>query len=365
MKVLFLDGPALAEKIPELMASCTGLDMAMAYVKIGGLRTLTKSMDKLISFGVPIRVIFGLSQRQGITDKSSAESMLNISRHRNVDVRKFNNPGFHPKLFIFTGKIPSIVVGSANLTEAAQSQNAEANILVEDPNPQLLQDVLKFFNYYFDSAPKLKPKDVEMYSPREPHGGRVFVGGPREDSLPSPVKRKRELKILRPERLLKIAPGRDACYWAEWVKMIDDDGEGFIAIGWDVGTLNNFSSYDSLREAVARAKPIWDKEWDTNIRVKYVTDELWGFKTISEGDVIIVYSQSRVLGIAKVTKDSYYHYKKEKTISYEHQMNVKYVWYKEWPRRSDSKIVNALGKQGTLRLVENEWLWNYLLEKLP
>jgi len=36
MKVVFLDGPSLAEKIPQLMVSCTGLDMAMAYVKIGG-----------------------------------------------------------------------------------------------------------------------------------------------------------------------------------------------------------------------------------------------------------------------------------------------------------------------------------------
>lgn len=132
MRVLFLDGPSLAEKIPELVASCDQMDMTMAYVKINGLRTLLKNSGKLVRGGAPIRIVFGLSSRQGITDKESAESLLNFSKHRNVYVRKFNHPGFHPKLFIFRGHHPCIVVGSANLTEAAQSQNAEANMLVED-----------------------------------------------------------------------------------------------------------------------------------------------------------------------------------------------------------------------------------------
>jgi HKD family nuclease len=365
MKVTFLDAPSLAERIPRLMASCNKLDIAMAYVKVGGLRTLTKNMDRLISSKIPVRIVFGLSTRQGITDKNSAESLLTLSKNSNIDVRKINNPRFHPKLFIFKGKTSSIVIGSSNLTEAAHSKNVEANVLIQDPDAQLLRDVLGFFEYYFSSAPKLKQKDVDKYVPREPRGGKGFFGGPAEDLLPLPLRRKSELRAIRPKRLLKIAPGPDARYWGEWVKLIDDEGEGIIAIGWDVGPLSAFSSYDLLKEAVARKKPVWDKAWGTNILVKYATDQLWGFKTLSEGDVVIVYSESRVLGIARVTENSSYHYKKEKAISYEHQINVKYVWYEEWPRRADDKVVETLGKQGTLRLVKEKGFWNYLLDKLP
>jgi len=140
MKVSFLNGPSLFEKLPELMASCSQLDVAMAYVKIGGLRTLLKNADKLIKRGAPLRIVFGLSSRQGITDKESAESLLKLRKHKNVVVKKWNSSGFHPKLFIFHGAHPCIVVGSANLTEAAQSNNAEANMLVEEADPQLLQE---------------------------------------------------------------------------------------------------------------------------------------------------------------------------------------------------------------------------------
>jgi predicted Mrr-cat superfamily restriction endonuclease len=116
---------------------------------------------------------------------------------------------------------------------------------------------------------------------------------------------------------------------------------------------------------VAKAKPLWDREWGGNIDISYVTDQLWSFKTaISEGDVMIVYSESRVLGIAEVTRESEYQYGEKGPISYENQMNVRYRWYEKWPKRADSKIVETLGKQGTLRVVKEEWLWNYLVKKL-
>jgi len=34
------------------------------------------------------------------------------------------------------------------------------------------------------------------------------------------------------------------------------------------------------------------------------------------------------------------------------------------PKRADDRIVKTLGKQGTLKLVEEGWLWNYLLRKM-
>jgi hypothetical protein len=59
---------------------------------------------------------------------------------------------------------------------------------------------------------------------------------------------------------------------------------------------------------------------------------------------------------------SKYQYKANEHISYAHQINVQYWWYHHWPRRANDRIVNALGKQRTLRLVTDSSLWNLLLK---
>jgi len=365
MKVSFLNGPSLANKLRDLALSCTQLDVAMAYVKIGGLNTLLKSVDILIEKSVPMRFVIGLSSKHGITDKESAEHLLKLSRRKSVTVKKWDNSGFHPKLFIFHGPNRSVVVGSSNLTHAAHSSNAEANILVEEANPQLFKEVMDFFEYYFNPAPNIQKKDVNKYKPREPHRRTKHSRRLEEDVLPQPPQRKQGLEDLRPKKIWKIAPGEDARYWNDWLKYIDDEGDGIVAIGWDIGDLNNFTSYEALKEKISRkARDDWNKKRDRRINVEYVADQLWTFKNrISAGDVFIVYSECRVFGVATMTPKSKYEYRGVDLL-YEHQINVRYVFWKEWPKRADDRIVKTLGKQGTLKLVEEGWLWNYLLRKM-
>jgi HKD family nuclease len=350
------------------MLDCTQLDIAMAYVKIGGLRTLVKNAKPLFERNVPIRIVFGLSSRQGITDKESAELLLKLSQKNALTVKKLNNGGFHPKMFIFHGPYPSVIVGSSNLTEAAQSTNAEANILVEDAEPSFIEAALEFFELHFNYAPSLERKHVSAYRAKSFETEGYVYGLSKEDKLLSPLKRKLDLQNLRPNTLWKIAPGANARYWPEWLKNIDEDGEGFIAIGWDeAGDLNGFKSYESLKDAVNRtAETIWDVNSDRKTNVKYAADQLWTFKTaFSSGDLIIVYSESRVLGLAQITPESQYLYRQVPTISYGYQMNVKYLWYTKWPMRADDRIVNTLGKQGTLKRIDENSLWDYLIKTLP
>jgi HKD family nuclease len=369
MKVEFLDGPALADRLPQLIKRSTSLEIAMAYVKIRGIRTLLKSTDSLLKRNGSMRIVFGLSTRHSITDKDSAQVLFDLSKQNNVKVKKWNNCGFHPKLLIFHGNPTSIVVGSANLTEAAQSTNAEANILIEDPEPRILKDAEQFFSHYFDTAPILKRKDVEKYELRvaQKVDGTTYRDS-KEDTLPSPMQRRHELLEIKPNKVWKIAPGEDACCWNEWVQAIDEDGEGIVALGWNhVGSLNTFKSKDELREAVRlAAKNIWDKNRNEKTKIGYVTNQLWTFKTgISKNDVFLVYSESRVLGIAEVIKPPRYLFNESGPISFAHQIRVKYRWYNQWPRKADQRIIDSLGKQGTLKLVNETWLWNYILQKVP
>jgi HKD family nuclease len=371
MRASFLDGVSLANKLHYLFSSCSQLDIAMAYVKIGGLRTLLKNADDFTKRDSPMRIVIGLSSRQGITDKESAEELLRLSHRKTVIVKKWNNPGFHPKLLIFHGNHPSVVVGSSNLTEAAQSTNAEANVLVEDADPQFMREAEEFFERYFNPAPILERKHVNAYAPKSYDSSeRSYSSSSKEDELPPPPAKKRGLEVLKPNKIWKIAPGKDAYYWPEWLKTIDDDGEGIVAIGWDeIGSLKNFKSYDSLRQAVSQAAAnTWDPVSDRPTDVEYVTKQLWMFKTaILPKDVIIVYSESRVLGIAEVSSESKYQFRRygENEIRYGHQINVTYLWYKDWPKRADDDIVATLGKQGTLRLVKENWIWRHILETLP
>ena len=191
MKISFVDAPSFADKLKNLFSRCTGLDVAMAYVKIGGLRAFLNALNEstLLKESMPIRIVVGMSSLQGITDKDSAKLLLRLSQKRkNVAVRKYDNPRFHPKLMIFHGNPSRIVVGSSNLTEGAQSENAEANVIVEDPDGEFMKDAVEFFDMHFDKAPSLEPRHVAAYTPRSRIMSRGDQGSYSEDRLPSSPK---------------------------------------------------------------------------------------------------------------------------------------------------------------------------------
>ena len=84
----------MAAKLKQIIRKSDRLDIAMAYIKIGGLRPILKIARTLIGNGAPIRIVFGLSSKLGITDKESAEELLRLSKKDNVIVKKWGDPGF-------------------------------------------------------------------------------------------------------------------------------------------------------------------------------------------------------------------------------------------------------------------------------
>jgi len=189
----------------------------------------------------------------------------------------------------------------------------------------------------------------------------------QEDSFfPSPLGSQDDLEDLVPNKIWKISPGHDAEYWEEWFNAIDHDGEGVVAIGWNVGDLRRFDLIDSLRKAVTREKPIWDRDRTDGHKtsIESATNQLWTFKNeIQKGDMFIIYSECRVLGIAEVVEPNY-QYKGNDAITYEHQMMVRYRRCYSWPRRADDRLVDALGRRigQTLKRVHEPWIWSHLLK---
>jgi len=360
VRVSFLDGKGLATKLPKLVGSCDTLDIAMAYVKLGALVPLLDSFNGLLNRKGSLRMVFGLSSHLGITDTDAAKELLRLSRRKNASIHKNNNPGFHPKLFIFHGEHSAIAVGSANLTKGAQTSNAEANILLEDVEPAVMDDASDFFNDCFRDSPALRRRHVNEYRGKQT-GGWIGKRGSGEglDPLPRFGQQVGEMGAAAPREFWKISPGENAWYWDEWFNEIDDLGNGIVAIGWDVGNLNRIQSSNSLKAAVERYKLRRHEDF----YVKTTADQLWTFKRLpeKEGAVILVYSEGRVLGITQITKNSTYAYKGIKSISYEHQINVKYLWFDEWPKEASRYLKKELGKQGTLLRVENQRVWREVL----
>jgi HKD family nuclease len=367
---MFLDGPSLAKRLRWLAERCDGLDVAMAYVKERGLETLLRGVNPMIKKGGHLRIVFGLAERLGITDWKAAERLLKLSnRHANIVVRKLNNGGFHPKLFIFHGSPSYLVVGSANLTGAAQSTNAEANLVVTGPSEKLMNDAQEFFDRNFAGAIDLKRAHVEAYK-RRVKSNPLPAGliGSRGDPLPpGPSPQPTNGKFAGGARVWKIAPGKDGKGWPDWERGIGEDGDGYVAMGWDeVGSLDDFQTYEELRRTVAeKAKKVWNKYGPTKTNEKYATDQLWAFRNEpTAGDVFIVYSQSRVFGIAEVTAESEYRYRPDLPWG-GHQITVRYRVHFRKPDPADKRIIETLGRQGTLLQIKEPNFLKYLVRTLP
>jgi len=104
-----------------------------------------------------------------------------------------------------------------------------------------MDEANEFFDRYFASAPRLKRAHIEAYKAHA-RGTWVPAGpkGSREDGLPlppppsPPPQSPADLEPLPAgARVWKIAPDKDAKEWSAWERQIGEDGEGFVAMGWN------------------------------------------------------------------------------------------------------------------------------------
>jgi len=94
-------------------------------------------------------------------------------------------------------------------------------------------------------------------------------------------------------KVWKISPGKSHFQWRRgtW------QSEKVIAIGWEeVGNLDNFKTIDELR---AKTK----KEGLS--KAGYVANQLWSFKQVEEGDIVVAYGNYTILDIG-IVKGPYF-----------------------------------------------------------
>ncbi|MBG0709880.1 phospholipase D family protein [Enterobacter hormaechei] len=111
-------------------------------------------IDSLLEKGCHIRIIVRLGFP---TSPFALEKLLS---HKNVEARFFTNNSFHPKLYIFGDR--SLLVGSANLTNAALLTNQEVMVSLNSEDHRF-EELTSLFSNYWESANVLSKEAIKDY----------------------------------------------------------------------------------------------------------------------------------------------------------------------------------------------------------
>jgi len=211
--VEFLEACDLLPKIRDLSLALTNGKIAMAYMRRKGFQLLLKplhltSSREFRNSGVRLKFLVGLSERQFITDYEPLEQLLRVRTKlggdsRRLQIRYYNDPRFHPKMFIFTsGKSAALLIGSSNITKGGLEGNKEANLILEETTEHVaIQNANEFFDQLWDRAKKLTQKALEVYRQDKKEYEKARPSGPELGRLPmgdlprGPFPKKEELNL--------------------------------------------------------------------------------------------------------------------------------------------------------------------------
>lgn len=354
-EVKFLDAQEILKQVSDCIKSSKKVEIAIAYFKWEGLEQIRRSLEKTLRANKTVKIVVGASSDYGITDWRVLGKLLRLrKRYPNLHLRYYDNPGFHPKLFVFvTSKKVKILIGSSNLTGGGLGKNVEANIMLEaKQGEEIAQIVEKEFEFWFSNAPKLTSKVVEDYKKMQrKRAGKLKKSlGLRRTQRKTPLP-KRPIKpvagpFLKERSYWKVAPGKKGCQWTLWEGEIENN-IGVIAIGWE------FQGIDFGNEE--RAKELISKRLEG--KTGYIYNQGWMFyKKMKKGDVVVAYSNRSIFGIAQIMKrDVWYTPIKDwKRELYPNRREVKWLW-REGPIHPPKKYMNVLSRPNdTIHPIEDK-----------
>lgn len=231
-------GPSLLVE----MARCRRADLAVAFLKKGGVETLRPAIREALGRGARIRIL--TTDYLDVTDPEALETLLAIGADTGgsaskrgpvgtLDLRchlwkpEGETPrGYHPKAYLFEREDGRRIAfaGSSNLSEAALEGNVEWNVFLRtldlaDPVEQLSREFERSF-----LAPRSVPVDrlfVDSYRARRKESPAVCVSPP-DGARPRPTPIQEEallsLALLREEgakrALAILATGMGKTYLA-------------------------------------------------------------------------------------------------------------------------------------------------------
>ena len=138
------DGPKrpLAPWLLRDLAGATRVDIAVAFVWLGGVERIMPYLEDCLARGGRVRIVTG--DYCDTSDPAALRLLLDLRQvdAERTELRMFetarSGTSFHPKAYLVSspepGKAPVVYVGSSNLSRAALSEGHEWNLRVVEPS---------------------------------------------------------------------------------------------------------------------------------------------------------------------------------------------------------------------------------------
>ncbi len=154
------NGQVVLDNLDNQLRNCHSFDFSIAFVNQSGISMIKQDLLDLSSRNVQGRLV--TSTYLGF---NSPEAFRELLKFPNIEVRIFQDAGFHPKGYLFYGdEKVSCIVGSSNLTQSALKTNQEWNISFCDyHDSDIIQEITGQFERQWLSSVPLDERWIEDY----------------------------------------------------------------------------------------------------------------------------------------------------------------------------------------------------------
>lgn len=150
----------VSHELELLFKNCDSFELSVAFIADSGLAALKECFDYLRDHHIRGKII--TSTYLGFNAPSMFKKLL---KYENIEVKIFEDKGFHPKGYIFHKKDQTdIMIGSSNLTQNALAVNQEWNLFFSsDTQKEIVLKVEDEFNKQWKQSIPLTNEWIEDY----------------------------------------------------------------------------------------------------------------------------------------------------------------------------------------------------------
>ena len=155
-----LQGKKILSALTEELETCDAFDFSVAFINDTGLASIMQKLEYLAKHNIKGRIL--TTNYLNFTTPGSLSKLLEFP---NIELRVYTKGGFHPKGYIFKqSNYYSMIIGSANLTASALSQNQEWSIkFLSLTDGQIVYSVREEFERVWNDAEIVTPDWIEDY----------------------------------------------------------------------------------------------------------------------------------------------------------------------------------------------------------
>ncbi len=150
----------ILSSLTEELKTCQAFDFSIAFITEDGLASILETLDEICKKGVRGRIL-----TTNYLNFTTPGAISKLMEFQNIELRVYTQGGFHPKGYVF--KNPdyySMIIGSANLTDVALTENQEWSIkFISCLDGQIVYSVCEEFERIWSKAQIVDDKWLKEY----------------------------------------------------------------------------------------------------------------------------------------------------------------------------------------------------------